>query len=105
MEEYYFALIERLNFLEVHGHVTVDNGSNNSTLFAQFGRRPQVNFRLDQMMHRCLAHVLNLVARDGIAAFGGPDQEAVEEEQDQRMAVAEDPMKYDTMNQLFTFIF
>lgn len=95
LEEYYYSMVERLGFLDVHGHATVDNGSNNLTLFAAFGRRDNVDFDPTTMVHRCFAHVINLVAKDGIAHFGGPNTEALEDEEHQRQTdLQENGMRY-----------
>ncbi|CAH0489508.1 unnamed protein product [Peronospora farinosa] len=81
LEEYYYGMLEMLGLVRQQGHVTVDSGSNNKTLFEAFEAKADVTFVFDQMMHRCMGHVINVVARDGLKVFGHveEDEEDVEE--------------------------
>ncbi|KAI9908375.1 hypothetical protein PsorP6_003555 [Peronosclerospora sorghi] len=63
LEVYYADVIRSFGLLECHGHVTVDSGSNNNTLFKEFSLNTEIpEFDKDTHMHRCLAHVINLAA-------------------------------------------
>ncbi|KAI9918605.1 hypothetical protein PsorP6_011667 [Peronosclerospora sorghi] len=50
-------------------------------LFEAFEMRENVKLSTEQIMHRCMAHVLNLIARDGLHEFGHveDDEDNVEE--------------------------
>ncbi|KAF5191039.1 Zinc finger bed domain-containing protein ricesleeper 2-like [Thalictrum thalictroides] len=54
LEDAYYQMIARLEFLHVHGHVTVDNGSKNFTLFQAFSKRPEVVFDPRMQLHSTL---------------------------------------------------
>ncbi|RMX62395.1 hypothetical protein DD238_008308 [Peronospora effusa] len=88
LEEYYYGMLEKLGLVRQHGHVTVDSGSNNKALFEAFEAKLDVTFVSDQMMHRCMGHVINLVARDGLKVFGHveEDEEDVKETYIMRIA-------------------
>ncbi|CAH0488631.1 unnamed protein product [Peronospora farinosa] len=89
LEKYYYKMVaENFGLLNVHGHATVDNGSNNSTLFEAFGRRDDVIFDKEDKMHICVAHVLKLVARDGLAQFGIVDDDEDDEVVVERSAMS-----------------
>ncbi|RQM11085.1 hypothetical protein DD237_007971 [Peronospora effusa] len=81
-------MLEKLGLVRQHGHVTVDSGSNNKALFEAFEAKLDVTFVSDQMMHRCMGHVINLVARDGLKVFGHveEDEEDVKETYIMRIA-------------------
>ncbi|KAI9915951.1 hypothetical protein PsorP6_006940 [Peronosclerospora sorghi] len=78
---YYFDMLEKLGLTKHHGHVTVDNGSYIKALLEAFEMRENVEFSTEQMMQRCMAHVLNLISRDGLHEFGHveDDEDNVEE--------------------------
>ncbi|RMX66043.1 hypothetical protein DD238_003963 [Peronospora effusa] len=70
-------MLDKLDLVRQHGHVTVDSGSNNKTLFEAFDAKADVTFLSDQMH-----------ARDGLKVFGNvkEDEENVEKSYIMRIA-------------------
>lgn len=54
--------------------ITADNTSTNSTMARSIAAHPDVNFDAETQLFGCIAHVLDLAARDGLALFGVVDE-------------------------------
>ena len=50
--------------------ITADNASNNTTLAKKVEELISGKFQASDHLMGCMAHVINLAARDGLAAFG-----------------------------------
>jgi hypothetical protein len=52
--------------------ITADNASNNSTLASCVEQVLDGRFKASDKLLGCMAHVINLAAKDGLGAFGSP---------------------------------
>ncbi|POV97509.1 hypothetical protein PSTT_15007 [Puccinia striiformis] len=65
----------------VHVSITADNASNNSTLASRVEQVSEGRFIASYQLLGCMAHVINLAAKDGLGAFGLPTDETTAEDE------------------------
>ncbi|KAI7966980.1 hypothetical protein MJO29_000257 [Puccinia striiformis f. sp. tritici] len=79
--ETFLEVLERYELSNSIVSITTDNASNNSTLASRLEQVLEGRFIASDQLLGCMAHVINLAAKDGLGAFGLPTDETTAEDE------------------------
>ncbi|KAI7949673.1 hypothetical protein MJO28_008494 [Puccinia striiformis f. sp. tritici] len=79
--ETFLEVLERYELSNSIVSITADNASNNSTLASRVEQVLEGHFIASDQLLGCMAHVINLAAKDGLGAFRSPTDETTAEDE------------------------